>query len=289
MPFDLRITITGLCLFVPDNRAARKRLHVLLLGHHRHTHFPKLIYDKAYENSPNEKLACRSLDGVALNFGDHGDVLQRPVKLDEIVDLDVIAGVGKLDPRFVDRDPRPEVAARISLNAGSVTRIGRSAEWVVRKDSTIVWKGKITTEIDWTIRGVDGGTLREQWEFLDLATGGKAFDLELHPIGTPPLVEVSIYNSLPGDLPPFEPRPMPPVGTPAEHFDAYYRPHGKPPVLPLLNETPRPIPGNSRRSDCKPSVRIPAPEDPHEHEKGEAPGGPRTAHTATCIMAQAPV
>jgi len=290
MSFDLRITITGLCLFVPDNRADKKRLHVLLLEHEHHRHHPKLIYDKAHTNSPNEKLACRTLDGVALNFGDHGDVIQNPVKLDEIVDLDEIAKVGKLDPRFVDGDPRAEVAARITLNAGSVTRIGRSAEWVVKQDSTVVWKGKITTEIDWTIRGVNGDTLKEQWEFVDLATGVEAFGLELHPIGNPPLIEVSVYNSLLRDLPPFEPRPLPRPGEPAEHFDAYYRPYGGGTILPILNEDPKPIPGNSKRSDCKRSTHILAPAHHHEHEKGETLAPPiLTAHTATCIMAQAPV
>lgn len=297
MPFDLRITITGLCLFVPDSRT-KHRLHVLLIDHEHHRHYPKLIYDKAHTNSANDKLACRNLDGVQMTFGDYGDVITGPVTLDEIVDLDVIAGVGKLDPRFVDGDPRHEVAARITLNAGQVTRIGRSADWIVRKDSTVVWEGKITTEIDWTIRGIEGSTLKDQWNFVDLGTNQTAFGLELHPLGTPPLVEVSIYNSLLDDLPPFRPRPLPAPGEEAPHFDGFYRLYEEDvdPVVPILKGPALPIPGNSRRSDCKPSTHDAERAPSHaEHEETDRPRSERspehvvTGHTATCIMAQGAV
>src|SRR5215208_4743470 len=71
MPFDLRVTFTGLCLFTLDR--SDRRLHAVLINYgeengggsaashagHRPRHYPRLVYDKAYETRGSTALARR--------------------------------------------------------------------------------------------------------------------------------------------------------------------------------------------------------------------------------------
>src|SRR5215208_4793067 len=147
MPFDLRVTFTGLCLFTLDRlEKPAGRLHAVLInyggenaggsvggsatGHpgHRPRHYPRLVYDKAYETQRStalaRRLACRELDGSELRIDDQGDAF-RPVIPPEVVDLNEIARVGTLDRRYVEPNPGPAVIARVRTNVGGFTRIGR--------------------------------------------------------------------------------------------------------------------------------------------------------------------
>jgi hypothetical protein len=49
-PFELRITITGLALFLPGPADDEPRMHVFLPEHKMEQHFPRVWYDQAYEN-----------------------------------------------------------------------------------------------------------------------------------------------------------------------------------------------------------------------------------------------
>src|SRR5688572_13852717 len=82
MPFTLQITISGLCLFVPQKKwVFGDLLHVLLIEHGaapHDRHCPRLVYDTAYEDGlqqPTGQLVCKPLENCVLNLNELGNSL----------------------------------------------------------------------------------------------------------------------------------------------------------------------------------------------------------------------
>lgn len=299
MPFTLRIHLTGLCLFVPEpsppDLDRGPRLHTLLLkhGHHGHEHYPRLIYDRGYENRPPvvmSHLRCRKLDGRLLNFDSLGDLIDAkegfghpklPGKLPEqIVDLNEITDVGPLDRRFVGLNPNQDiVAARVTIFNGRFENHLDGACWTVQAPSKpSMWPRQITTLVCWEIPDIQ----KESVTLLlrNLKSGKEEDRITLYPIED--RIDLWVYNATEDDLPPAKRKPVS-AGTPAEHFEAYYKPFKSTPQdHPILKgepsgNAPAPIP-----SDCKPGKQT----------SGGTLGvrlKPRTAHTPTCLTAQAEV
>lgn len=281
MSFDLEISITGLCLFVPDG----KRLHVLLMNHHHARHHARLIYDKVYEQNPTDQvLRCQPLDGFALILENLGNVIEQDVELPpEIVKLHEISGACKVPRRYLEGGPQPEVSARITLGSGGFAGIGPKARWkVTERPIAGKWTGEITTTVKWTISGIEGDQLRDQWRFLDLATGQDGFKLPLYPDADSGVIRIEIYNSLPEDLPPVTRTRWPEREDRAEHFESYFSVCGAPPVVPVLDEPPPAPNPDQRATECKPHTPDSAEQQDQTRQKGIV-----TAHTITCITAQA--
>ncbi|HEX2093139.1 MAG TPA: hypothetical protein VHG28_12080 [Longimicrobiaceae bacterium] len=287
MSFELRIHYTGLCLFAPDPTppSGSACLHALLLTHH-HRHEPRLIYDRAYEreSSPTTDgcLRCRDLNDRALKIDGFGEPITPPITLpEEVVDLHMIAGVERLPRRFVEPDPGPKVAARVSTSVGRPGAPQRASLFTVPGGMPPDWPRRITTILQWKVKrktGQDSVTL----VLADLRSRAepKVGRITLFPIGG--TVDVWIYNALPDDLPPPVRVRNPGHGSPAEHFDAYYslfvQGTKKTPVLAESppHQIPPRIPSECRGMGCL------------ESTSGKKLR-PETAHTDTCITAQVPL
>jgi hypothetical protein len=286
MPFTLRVRFTGLCLFTVDRPAGR--LHAVLInygsenggGHtaggaeHMPRHYPRLVYDKAYETKGStalaRRLACPALNGSELRINDHGSPF-RPFIPSEIADLDEIAGVGALNRRHVDPNPPPTVIARVTTNVGGFTGIGRTPHWTAAQGKPAAWPRAITNRLEWTITNLRDDAL-DYWTLVGLdGSKGKA-PPTLYPINN--LIEVWVFNAMMSELPPADPAPAPTPGEPAAHFDGYFLLFpGTTPVIPTL-EIPEPdedlLP---YPSDCKPG----------------SPSMLESMHTSRCLTAQAPL
>jgi hypothetical protein len=289
MPFTLRVTFTGLCLFTVDRQdRPAGRLHAVLInygeenaggsatGHaaHRPRHYPRLVYDKAYETKGAtelaRRLACPALDGTELRFDDQGNAF-RPLIPREVADLDEIAGVGPLNRRHVEPNPPPTVIARVTTNVGGFTGIGRTPRWTSAQGRREAWPRTITNRLEWTIADIPGDAL-DHWTLVGLdGSTGKRLPT-LYPIDG--VIDVWVFNAMMSELPPADSTLASLPGERAAHFDAYFLLFpGVPPVIPVLeipepDEDLLPFP-----SDCK-------------------PGGAsmlESMHTSRCLTAQAPL
>jgi len=224
-------------------------------GHagHRPRHYPRLVYDKAYEREGStalaRRLACPALDGSVLRIDDRGDAFQ-PVIPREIPDLDEIAGVGPLDRRYVGPNPGTAVIARVTTNVGGYTRIGLTPRWTANQGRPGAWPRPMTNRLEWTIADIPDDALGH-WTLAGI-NGAPGRPLPtLYPIGG--VIEVWIFNAMMSELPPADPAPAPRRGDPAEHFDAYFAlfPNA-PPSIPVLDEIPEPeVDPIPYPSDCK--------------------------------------
>lgn len=282
--FDLEISITGLCLFVPDG----KRLHVLLMNHHHAKHHARLIYDKVHEKIPSDRvLQCRPLEGYALILENLGDVIRNDVTLPpEIIDLDKISGGCKVPRKYLEGGSYPEVAGRITLGAGRFDGILHRAKWEIRERPAKGWTGELATTVRWKISGITEDELRNQFRFIELATKNDQFRLPLHPAGNSSRIEIEIYNSLLKDLPPVTREDWPTAGAPAEHFEVFFGICNGTPVVPVLAEDPPSPKPDMRATECKP--HLPGSIEQPLERPGKVSPKRRTAHTVTCIGAQAP-
>ncbi|HEX7241212.1 MAG TPA: hypothetical protein VF263_13140 [Longimicrobiaceae bacterium] len=127
MAFKLRITFTGLCLFVPDR--SRTRMHVLMpdtTGHPGMLHLARLHYNGANAGGPAGPVVPVPLEGLALDFvGLAGNVHALPP---EIANLTTILGA-RADPSI-----RSGVISSVTLRAGKVTHRQGLGKWVFPGD-----------------------------------------------------------------------------------------------------------------------------------------------------------
>jgi hypothetical protein len=252
MPFTLRVTFTGLCLFTLDRSPGR--FHAVLInygeengggdaGHAGHAprHFPRLVYDKAYETRGSaalaRRLACPGLDGTELRIDDQGDAFRARIPR-EVADLDEVAGVGTLDRRYVGANPGPAVIARVTTNIGGFTRIGPSPRLTADRGRPDAWPRPMTNRLEWTIADIPGDEL-SHWTLLGLNGAGARALPTLYPIDG--VIDVWIFNAMMTELPPAEPAPAGRRGDPADHFDGYFPLFpGTTPVIPVLDENQEP-------------------------------------------------
>jgi hypothetical protein len=232
MAFTLRITFSGLCLFVPEPVAnGTGRMHVLMpgmFGHHHSAedrHVPVVVYDVGYTQPSGALLgipALARLTGYTLALG-QGDTAGLSL-CNQIVDLAQITG-RPVDPDHLGPDTKKKLSARVTLGAGAITRVAPGVCWEMRPGEF----RPIAHRVEWEIPGFPGDsvTLLAQ----PLGGGGSPRELgTLYPRDG--LLSVRVLHETPQDLPP-EPRTMDQVpmlmpGDPPKHFSAFYALFGSP-------------------------------------------------------------
>jgi hypothetical protein len=233
MAFTLRITFSGLCLFVPEPTPDRAtgQMHVLMpgmFGPHHHgadRHVPVLSYDTGHLVPGASAMgvpALAKLTGYLLTLaaGDQADL-----KLcGQIVDLREITGRG-VDPDHLGADTRRKLVSRVTLGAGRITRVAPGVCWEWRPGEF----RPIAHRVEWEIENVEGDSLALVAEPIG---GGRA----PKPLGTlypvDGRVNLECFHETPDDLPP-DPAPVDHLPTPMpgdhpEHFSAYYGLFGGP-------------------------------------------------------------
>lgn len=239
MAFTLRITFSGLCLFVPEagNGSTTGRMHVLLpgmFGHHgcgRDRHVAALGYDTGslVPGGPMTGVtALARLAGHAVTFGAGNTAALRLCS--QIPDLREITGRA-VDPDVLDGDIGEKLVSRITLAAGGITRVAQGVCWEWRPGEY----RPIANRVEWEIPGIEGDSLTVR--ATSLRGGGVARTLGvLHPTSGRLSLEVfhETSENMPPDPLPVEHQPVLNAGDHAPHFTAYYAVFGGevPTVLP---------------------------------------------------------
>lgn len=232
MAFTLRITFSGLCLFVPEPvSGGTGRMHVLLpgmFGHHHSLedrHIPVAVYDAGYLVQSGALLGVPSLakltdHTLALGSGDTAGLSM----CSQIVDLAQITG-RPVDPDHLGADAKKKLVARVTLGAGSMTRVAPGVCWEMPAGEF----RPIAHRVEWEIPDFPGDSLTLTAQ--PLRGGGAARDLgTLYPRDG--LLSMEILHETPQDLPP-DPAPMDHTrmlmpGDPPKHFSAFYTLFGGP-------------------------------------------------------------
>jgi len=240
MAFTLRITFSGMCLFVPEpvGGGSTGRMHVLMpamSAHHNHhhgsehRHVAALSYDAGALVQGGPKLgvpALAGLGGHALTLGvgdtaslalcghipDLREVTQRPV-----------------DPDHLGADTGKKLTSRVTLSSGRITRVAPGVCWEWRPGEF----RPIAHRVEWEIPDVQGDRLTLEATPLD---GGGTPRLLGTLFPTDGRLDLVMYHETAPNLPP---DPLPeehqPVLMPGEHpphFAAFYGLFGDP--VPIL-------------------------------------------------------
>ena len=253
MAFTLRITFSGLCLFVPEpasGTGTTGRMHVLMpgmFGHHHagaDRHVAALSYDAGALVQGGPLLgvpALARLTGYTLSFGD-GDAADLRL-CPQIPDLTEITNQ-RVDADHLADDTRRKLVSRVTLGAGRMTRVAQGVCWEWRPGEF----RPIAHRAEWEIRDVDADRLT----IVATPLGGGGVS---QPLGTlfpnDGLLSLTVYHdtveNLPPDPLPAEHQPTLKPGEHAPHFSAYYGLFGGP--VPMV--LPR---FWGRLSDCPPMV-----------------------------------
>ena len=253
MAVPLRITFSGLCLFVPEPagrgnaRGATGRMHVLMPGMfgHEHTmdrHVPILSYDAGYlvQGGPTLGVsALAKLAGLTLAFEERQDASL--ALCGHIVDLKEITK-RPVDADHLGADTKKKLVSRVTLGAGRITRVAPGACWEWRPGEF----RPIANKVEWEIRDIEGDRLEMMG--VPLGGGGAPKSLGvLYPVNG--RINLDVLHDTGEDLLP-DPMAMdhsaPPMpGESPRHFSAYYGVFGGPVpiVLPkywgALSEAPQ--------------------------------------------------
>lgn len=226
MAFTLRITFSGLCLFVPEpaNGGSTGRMHVLMpgmFGHHSGAdrHVAALAYDTGYlveGGSPTGITAMARLTGQ--QFTPVAGAEANLALCGHIVDLAEVVQ-RSVDPDVLGSDPQQKLMARATLGAGRITRVAPGVCWEWRPGEL----RPIAHKVEWEIPDVEGDALT--LVSTPIGGGGSQQALgTLFPIDG--RVNVVFYHETTQDLPPdplpVEQQPVPAAGFTPPHFAAYY-------------------------------------------------------------------
>lgn len=232
MAFTLRITFSGLCLFVPEPVAnGTGRMHVLLpgmFGHHHgpeDRHVPVAVYDAGSLVQGGPALgvpALAKLTGYTLSFGE-GDTAGLSL-CGQIVDLAQLTG-RPVDPDHLGADTKKKLVARVTLGAGAITRVAPGACWEVQPGEF----RPIANRVEWEIPDFPGDELTLTAHSLDGGNAPRALGT-LYPRNG--RLDLQVLHETPQDLPP-DPAPMdhgrmPMPGDLPKHFSAYFGLFGGP-------------------------------------------------------------
>jgi hypothetical protein len=241
MAFTLRITFSGLCLFVPEavpGGGTTGRMHVLLpampemAGHHHHgsadRHVAALSYDAGFLVQGGPALgvpALARLAGHTLSFGT-GDTASLRL-CPQIPDLREITNQ-PVHPDHLAGDTRQKLVSRVTMAAGQMTRVSPGVCWEWRPGEF----RPMANRAEWEITGVDGDELTIIATPLD---GGDAMELgTLYPRNG--VLSLTVYHdtvdNLPPDPLPADQQPGLSPGDHAPHFAAFYGVFGEP--VPML-------------------------------------------------------
>jgi hypothetical protein len=220
MSFDLRVTITGMCLFVPDERTGSGPMRLLLPDMSDHlNHDARLLFDRGYLTPGaflQRDLQCISLDRKLLSLPGSGLSLRLPR---EIPNLGFTGASVKASVLQTTPAPR-EVKSHVVFEGGAVSDYELGAEFDFPGNS-----GLLTFQVDWTVRGLTGtgGNDRLDWRLVSLDDEMAVTYLPtLFPVGG--VVHVLIYHTPTNELPGARKVvTIPPGGTEASHFRGYYK------------------------------------------------------------------
>lgn len=239
MAFDLRITITGLCMFVPD--PIDQCMHILMPTTEDMSpamrHYPRLMFDKALEarNSPKfgRRLRCRNLERSAWVLPAFAE---DPIDLtipDELVNLELAAGADPVARDFVRATPDlSALTSRLTFRAGGITDYSLGLRFSLGKVEL-----PMTTRIEWTIRGVETerGSLSTDalGELINLENGQSQDIVKLFPsrelFPMRGVINLYLYHVVRDELPskvwrwPSVEPPGVEDGDTIPHFPMYYR------------------------------------------------------------------
>jgi hypothetical protein len=237
MAFTLRITFSGLCLFVPEPVAGGPtgKMHVLMpgmYGHHHHSddrHVPVLSYDAGHLVTGGPLLgvtAVTSLTDQTLTLGGNTANL---ALCQTIVDLGEVTG-RPVDPDHLGADGQRKLVSRVTLGAGGMTAVspGVCWEWGPGEFRPIAHR------VQWEIPDLEGDSLTLIADPLHDAGVGRELGT-LYPVNG--VISVNVFHETAQDLPPeplpLEHQPVPmPGGTPP-HFAAFYALFGAPVTIRL--------------------------------------------------------
>jgi hypothetical protein len=243
MPFTLKVSFTGMCLFVPD----ADRMHVLLPGtagghggapagggsrHEGHdhrgegggnggghgghveAHAARLVFDTAHLRPNGVRL-----DGIPASISLRNLLLELPAS------GRAFAGQLPADLVRVNRAIRPEVfdpataqdllTSRVTLRSGRCTDHDPGACWD--------WDNgprAMSHVVEWSIEDFPGDSLENPLQLLGGAAGGRVGPF--FPVNGEVLLEV--WHVPPAELPPVDDLPVvPSPGDEAHHFAAFDR------------------------------------------------------------------
>lgn len=232
MAFTLRITFSGLCLFVPEasNGGNTGRMHVLMpgmFGDHcgADRHVAAVAYDTGHlaeGGTPTGITALASIAGRQITPVD-AEVASLAL-CSHIVDLREITQ-RSVDADHLAADTQGKLTARVTLGAGHITRVAQGVCWEWRPGEF----RPIANRVEWEIENVEGDSFTLFSE--PIGGGGEQKELgTLYPING--RVNLIVYHETPQELPP-EPVPVDQLPVPAQgftphHFAAYYTLFGGP-------------------------------------------------------------
>ena len=240
MAFTLRITFSGLCLFVPEsaNGGATGRMHVLMPSMSGEEcaadrHVAALAYDTGYlleGGTATGITAMARLSGQQFTPVE-GETASLAL-CSHIVDLREITQRG-VDADHLGADTKRKLAARATLGAGRITRVAPGVCWEWRPGEF----RPIAHQVEWEIEDVEGDSLTLVSE--PIGGGGEQKALgTLFPINGQ--VNLVVSHETPQELPPdpltADNQPAPERGFVPHHFAAYYGLFGGPvpTVMPRL-------------------------------------------------------
>lgn len=237
MAFTLRITFSGLCLFVPEaaGGGGTGRMHVLMpgmFGHHHcgsDRHVPALSYDAGALVQGGPALgvpAMARLTGYTLSFGG-GDTADLRL-CGHIPDLREVTGRG-VDVDHLTADTRRKLVSRVTLGAGRITRVAPGVCWEWRPGEF----RPIAHRVEWEIPNVDADRLTVIATPLGGGSGAKSLGTLFPADG---LLSLTVYHdtveNLPPDPLPAEHQPVLRPGEHPPHFSAFYSVFGGP--VPIM-------------------------------------------------------
>jgi hypothetical protein len=175
-PFNLEITITGLCLF----KAGQSKMHVLMVaplvapGGNMERHYPRVFYDAAYDSGINPGTLYRvvPLEGTILDLS--GLQLQAPGPTPDISKIQYLVDVSKYAANTLP-DPEtaqvPNLACRVSLPPGSPQTPNPVGPWNLSAAGPIqaATLTKAAWKVVWTVSGIQDTQLN--WQLKPLSAG----------------------------------------------------------------------------------------------------------------------
>ncbi|HEX8694422.1 MAG TPA: hypothetical protein VF746_18515 [Longimicrobium sp.] len=226
MAFTLRITFSGLCLFVPEpaGGGTTGRMHVLMpgmFGDHcgADRHVAALAYDTGHlveGGAPTGITAMAPLTGQ--QFTPVAGEAANLAMCDHIVDLRPVTR-RPVDPDHLGADTKKRLMARATLGAGGITRVSPGVCWEWNPGEL----RPIANRVEWEIPDVDGDSLTLVSE--PIGGGGEQKALgTLFPMNG--RVNLVLHHETTQDLPPdplpLARQPVPERGFTPHHFSAYY-------------------------------------------------------------------
>jgi hypothetical protein len=232
MAFTLRITFSGLCLFVPEpfGGGPRGRMHVLMPDMFEYhydpadRHVPVLAYDTGYLVPGGQLVGVTALAKLTGHTfvpmaGDEAELRL----CSQIVDLRAVTG-RSVDPDHLADDRQRKLVSRVTLGAGRMTRVSPGVCWEWGPGEF----RPIAHQAEWEIPDIEGDylTLVSQ----PLGGGMQRHMGTLYPVNGALHLDVlhETLQALPLDPLPLERQDLPMPGYSPKHFAAYYSLFGGP-------------------------------------------------------------